>query len=107
MASPGGAFRRDRRCRGRTCFRVSRGAVTAQRERESREGRLARLGFADAVAAARDLEAIGGDHESLVNDLAQAADPDLAVRSLARLIRACGAEADELRGSLAQNMPLR
>jgi glutamate-ammonia-ligase adenylyltransferase len=81
--------------------------VTAQRERESREGRLARLGFVDAPAVERDLEVIGGDRAPLVSDLAQAADPDLAVRSLARLVRACGRDAEALRSSLAVDPLLR
>jgi glutamate-ammonia-ligase adenylyltransferase len=77
--------------------------VTYRTERESREGWLARLGFVDVAAASRDLEVVGCGSDRLVMDLAQAADPDLAVRSLARLVQARGAEPDEIRRALTDD----
>jgi glutamate-ammonia-ligase adenylyltransferase len=54
------------------------------------EGRLARLGFVDVPAVARDWADVGVDSVVLLDSLAAAADPDLAVRSLARLVAAAG-----------------
>jgi len=87
--------------------------VTPRRDRESPAARLARLGFTDVAAASRDLSTIRGTAsaggagreprgvERLVLELSQAADPDLAVRSLARLLDASGPGAGELRGALS------
>ncbi|MGI8700164.1 MAG: bifunctional [glutamine synthetase] adenylyltransferase/[glutamine synthetase]-adenylyl-L-tyrosine phosphorylase [Nocardioidaceae bacterium] len=77
--------------------------------RESPEARLARLGFTDVAAAARGIAAIVGDEpdrrvtDDLVLELAQAADPDLAVRSLARLVDGSGASTGDLRRSLVDD----
>jgi glutamate-ammonia-ligase adenylyltransferase len=60
------------------------------------EGRLARLGFVDVRAVARDWADIGVDSDALLESLAAAADPDLAARSLARLVGAAGERAPSL-----------
>jgi glutamate-ammonia-ligase adenylyltransferase len=60
------------------------------------EGRLARLGFVDVPAVARDWADIGVDSDDLLDSLAAAADPDLAARSLARLVGAAGEQAQRL-----------
>jgi [glutamine synthetase] adenylyltransferase / [glutamine synthetase]-adenylyl-L-tyrosine phosphorylase len=52
----------------------------------SRTARLARLGFRDVEAAAREWAAVGVDDEELLGNLAEAADPDLALRGFARLL---------------------
>jgi glutamate-ammonia-ligase adenylyltransferase len=72
-------------------------------ERFTSSGRLARLGFADVALAAQDWESIGVPREQLLENLASAADPDLAVRSLARLVAAAGAYVDRLRELLADD----
>ncbi len=75
-------------------------------ERETLHGRLARLGFVDVASAARDLHTIAVIDDELVAELGQAADPDLAVRSLARLTSlADGGEA--LRHALETDPTLR
>ncbi len=57
--------------------------------RESETGRLARLGFADVQAAAHNWAEVGRpDDEALLLSLAGAADPDQALRLLARLLEA-------------------
>jgi glutamate-ammonia-ligase adenylyltransferase len=73
------------------------------RGRATQPGRLARLGFADVDAAARDWEAIGCPEERLLQDLAAAADPDLAIRGLARLVAAAGGDAEPLCAALADD----
>ncbi|MEJ7629812.1 MAG: bifunctional [glutamine synthetase] adenylyltransferase/[glutamine synthetase]-adenylyl-L-tyrosine phosphorylase [Nocardioidaceae bacterium] len=75
--------------------------MTVRADRETPHGRLARLGFTDVAAASRGLDLIGAGQGNLVVALGQAADPDLAVRSLTRLIRASGDAGDELRHALA------
>jgi [glutamine synthetase] adenylyltransferase / [glutamine synthetase]-adenylyl-L-tyrosine phosphorylase len=60
------------------------------------EGRLARLGFVDVPAVARDWNEIGAAGDHLLESLAAAADPDLAARSLARLVAAAGEHAPRL-----------
>ena len=80
--------------------------MTVRPDRESAEARLARLGFLDVAAARRELEVIGAG-DLLVTDLAQAADPNLAVRSLARLLQAAGPDAAELSGAIGDNALLR
>ncbi|HEY3955494.1 MAG TPA: bifunctional [glutamine synthetase] adenylyltransferase/[glutamine synthetase]-adenylyl-L-tyrosine phosphorylase [Streptosporangiaceae bacterium] len=68
--------------------------------RSTLAGRLARMGFADAARA----EATVGQFslgEQLLDVLAAAADPDLALAGLARLLQAAGGEADALRAALA------
>jgi glutamate-ammonia-ligase adenylyltransferase len=64
------------------------------------EGRLARLGFVDVPAVARDWADVGVASDDLLESLAAAADPDLAVRSMARLVAAAGEQAPRLRGLL-------
>jgi glutamate-ammonia-ligase adenylyltransferase len=67
------------------------------------EGRLARLGFVDVPAVARDwadIGAVSGDGDHLLESLAAAADPDLAARSLARLVAAAGEHGPQLVGLL-------
>ena len=49
-------------------------------------GRLARLGFRDATASTREWAAVGCDDERLLEQLAAAADPDLALRTLTSLL---------------------
>src|ERR1700722_10174097 len=61
--------------------------VTVSGPRTSLTGWLARMGFADVPRAERDLAALGiagGDHP-LLAELAQAADPDLALTGLAQV----------------------
>ncbi|MGI8578600.1 MAG: bifunctional [glutamine synthetase] adenylyltransferase/[glutamine synthetase]-adenylyl-L-tyrosine phosphorylase [Nocardioidaceae bacterium] len=53
-------------------------------------GRLARLGFS-VEAAVRDWACVECPNETLLGELAQAADPDLALRSLARLVQVVAA----------------
>ncbi len=74
--------------------------------RTTAAGRLARLGFTDVGAAARDWQAISCRADRLLDDLAAAADPDLAIRSLARLVAAAGDLAPELCRALDDNEPL-
>ena len=59
-------------------------------------GRFARLGFMDVEAAHRDWIALGIDSDQVLETLASAADPDLAVRQLGRIVAAGGPQADEL-----------
>jgi [glutamine synthetase] adenylyltransferase / [glutamine synthetase]-adenylyl-L-tyrosine phosphorylase len=66
-------------------------------------GRLARLGFIDVARAEQEWEAVGVTSDRLLEDLALAADPDLALRSLARLVGAAGTFADRLRQLLADH----
>ncbi|MGH3471288.1 MAG: bifunctional [glutamine synthetase] adenylyltransferase/[glutamine synthetase]-adenylyl-L-tyrosine phosphorylase [Nocardioidaceae bacterium] len=75
-------------------------------ERVSRTGRLARLGFGDVAAAARDWGIIELDEEGLLKQLAEAADPDLAIRSLARLVVAAGPDAGDIRAALRSDQDL-
>ena len=69
-------------------------------------GRLARLGFSDVRTAARDWSAIGVDDLALLDTVAGAADPDLALRSLARLLSVSGPAVDELRTALVDDAEL-
>jgi len=64
------------------------------------------LGFVDVAATMRDLETIGTADGDLVIELGQAADPDLAVRSLARLLASAAADAEPLRAALADDRVL-
>ncbi|MDP9317572.1 MAG: bifunctional [glutamine synthetase] adenylyltransferase/[glutamine synthetase]-adenylyl-L-tyrosine phosphorylase, partial [Actinomycetota bacterium] len=77
--------------------------MTVRPRRETPQGRLSRLGFVDVAATMRDLETIGTADGDLVIELGQAADPDLAVRSLARLVHAAEPAAGRLRAALADN----
>jgi [glutamine synthetase] adenylyltransferase / [glutamine synthetase]-adenylyl-L-tyrosine phosphorylase len=67
------------------------------------EGRLARLGFVDVPAVARDWADVGVGSEQLLESLAAAADPDLAVRSLARLVAAAGEHGPQLQRLLGDD----
>ncbi|MGH8824499.1 MAG: bifunctional [glutamine synthetase] adenylyltransferase/[glutamine synthetase]-adenylyl-L-tyrosine phosphorylase [Jiangellaceae bacterium] len=76
----------------------------------SREGRLARAGFSDLVAAARELDrpvlsAVGPD-DGLLDALAQAADPDRALSALGRLLDAAS-DPDGLVTALRDDESLR
>ncbi len=71
----------------------------------SASGRLARLGFVDVEAATRNWAAVDCADDGLLESFAAAADPDLALRSLARLL-ADGAQADELRTALIRTTEL-
>ncbi|MEJ7742027.1 MAG: hypothetical protein WKF73_05440 [Nocardioidaceae bacterium] len=51
----------------------------------STQGGMARLGFADSAAATRNWSAIGSRDQALLHVVAAAADPDQALRLLARL----------------------
>jgi len=77
--------------------------VTNRQDRVTVHGRLARLGFVDVAGAARDLEAIGFADDNLTGELGQAADPDLAARSLARLLDSAGDERGMLLHALQTN----
>ena len=60
-------------------------------------GRLARLGFTDAERAQRECDALGIDSEQIVETLAvAAADPDLALRQLGRIVSAATGRAGDL-----------
>ena len=76
----------------------------------SREGRLARAGFRDVVAAARELErprlSGAGLDDGLLDALAQASDPDRALAGLGRLLDAAP-DADALIAALGDDEPLR
>lgn len=75
--------------------------------RVSPAGRLARLGFSDVDAASLEWARIDCADERLLESLAAAADPDLAIRSLARLLGAAGHEgAAELRVTLGADPEL-
>lgn len=83
---------------------------TSGASRESEQGRLARLGFEDTEAAARSLHLMGligtaGDAagDRVVEELARAADPDLAVQTLARVADAAGHRRDLLDGLRAES----
>ncbi len=71
--------------------------------RTTPKGRLARLGFSDIDAAARNWEAVAVPSDPLLASIAAAADPDLALRSVARLVSACGESAGDLRAALLGN----
>jgi glutamate-ammonia-ligase adenylyltransferase len=66
----------------------------------SSTGRLARLGFVDADTAALDWASIGVANDTLLESLGSSADPDLSIRSLARLVGAAGAYSDTLHALL-------
>ncbi len=68
--------------------------------RVTSSGRLARLGFVHVDAAERDLSAAGIETDEAVATFASAADPDLAVRQLARMVAAAGAGAAELSAAI-------
>jgi len=76
----------------------------------SREGRLARAGFADAGSAATTLARLGlaglADDDSLLDAVGRAADPDRALAALARLVDAA-ADRDELTAALRTDEALR
>jgi len=76
----------------------------------SREGRLARAGFKDVVAAARELErprlSGAGLDDRMLDALAQASDPDRALAGLGRLIDA-SPDAEALIAALGDDEPLR
>jgi glutamate-ammonia-ligase adenylyltransferase len=76
----------------------------------SREGRLARAGFKDVAAAARELErprlSGAGLDDGLLDALAQASDPDRALAGLGRLLDAAP-DADALVAALGDDEPLR
>ena len=66
-------------------------------------GRLARLGFFDGEAAARGWAELRLGSEHLLETLASAADPDLALRQLGRLIDAADTDAGGLRLALVED----
>jgi glutamate-ammonia-ligase adenylyltransferase len=70
------------------------------------EGRLARLGFSDVPTVARDWSIVDVEDDKLLVSVSGAADPDLAMRSLARLVAASGDGADKLRGALRADVEL-
>ena len=76
----------------------------------SREGRLARAGFADAGSAATTLDRLGlaglAADDSLLDAVGGAADPDRALGALARLVDAA-ADRDELTAALRTDEALR
>ena len=76
----------------------------------SREGRLARAGFADAGSAATALDRLGlaglAADDSLLDAVGGAADPDRALGALARLVDAA-ADRDELTAALRTDEALR
>ncbi len=69
-------------------------------------GRLARLGFSDVVAASLNWEAVGVKDDPLLERVAAAADPDLALRSLTRLITSSGRDAEDLKAALVNDAEL-
>ncbi|MGH3502816.1 MAG: bifunctional [glutamine synthetase] adenylyltransferase/[glutamine synthetase]-adenylyl-L-tyrosine phosphorylase [Nocardioidaceae bacterium] len=75
-------------------------------DRVTHGGRLARLGFTDVEAAARDWAEVDCADGVLLGNLARSADPDLALRSLARLVEAAGDDADELRTAMCRRPEL-
>ncbi len=80
--------------------------MSVRRDRETPQAHLARLGFGNVSATARDLKTIGVIGGDLVTELAKAADPDLAVRSLARLVLASGQGAPQLHRALKDDPAL-
>ncbi len=66
-------------------------------------GQFARRGFADVSAAVRSWTALSCQTEHLLASLSAAADPDLALRSLSRLLVAAAADAPELRAVLCDD----
>ncbi len=100
---------------GRGIEPPGRGAAPAGREGTA-VGGLARLGFEDAASAARDWDRIGVPDPRLLRLISAAADPDLAIRSLARLVTARNpsvrspdggdADAAELRAALRDDTGL-
>jgi glutamate-ammonia-ligase adenylyltransferase len=76
----------------------------------SREGRLARAGFADAGSAATALDRLGlaglAADDNLLDAVGGAADPDRALGALARLVDAA-ADRDELTAALRTDEALR
>jgi [glutamine synthetase] adenylyltransferase / [glutamine synthetase]-adenylyl-L-tyrosine phosphorylase len=76
----------------------------------SREGQLARAGFADAGRAATALDRLGlaglAADDSLLSAVGRAADPDRALGALARLVDAA-ADRDELTAALRTDEALR
>lgn len=79
------------------------GLVTDGRVTET--GQFTRLGFLDAAAAVRNWVEVDVPCEHLLRSLTAAADPDLALRSLARLLAADRTSAGELRDELATDAP--
>ncbi|KNB52822.1 bifunctional [glutamine synthetase] adenylyltransferase/[glutamine synthetase]-adenylyl-L-tyrosine phosphorylase [Streptomyces caatingaensis] len=79
--------------------------------RSSTFSRLVRHGFTDPAMAGRLLEADGlaavRDDPVLLDALGATADPDLALRGLARLVEAAGEDARTLLDTLAAAKPLR
>jgi glutamate-ammonia-ligase adenylyltransferase len=76
------------------------------RGRSNTDARLARLGFSDVSTTARDWALVGVDDEGLLASVAAGADPDLAMRSLARLVSACDDDAAALRTALRDDVEL-
>ena len=70
------------------------------------DGRLARLGFSDVSTAALNWSIVGIEDTVLLASLAAAADPDLAMRSLARVVSASGDDAPALRAALRDDVEL-
>jgi [glutamine synthetase] adenylyltransferase / [glutamine synthetase]-adenylyl-L-tyrosine phosphorylase len=70
------------------------------------DGRLARLGFSDVSTAAGNWSTVGVEDDVLLASVAAAADPDLAMRSLARVVSAGGDDAAALRAALHDDVEL-
>jgi glutamate-ammonia-ligase adenylyltransferase len=79
--------------------------MTAGARGSTPAARLARLGFADPARAERDLAALHVDDDT-VSDLADTADPDLAVRALARLVDAAP-DREQLLSTLRASVEVR
>ncbi|HEU4539621.1 MAG TPA: bifunctional [glutamine synthetase] adenylyltransferase/[glutamine synthetase]-adenylyl-L-tyrosine phosphorylase [Jiangellaceae bacterium] len=78
--------------------------------RTSREAWLARTGFADAAAAARELDrpelAELADDKEFLRSVSAAADPDLALKAVARLLSAAS-DGGDLAGALREDDQFR
>ncbi len=71
-----------------------------RQDRPDSAGRLARLGFSDVAAAQRDWSIVAVASEQVLEAFAAAADPDLALRQLARMVTRPGSEPVALRRAL-------
>jgi [glutamine synthetase] adenylyltransferase / [glutamine synthetase]-adenylyl-L-tyrosine phosphorylase len=74
--------------------------------RVTETGQFARLGFTDATAAVRHWAQVASSSQQLLLSLAAAADPDLALRALTRLLAAESNESASLRAALESDPQL-
>jgi [glutamine synthetase] adenylyltransferase / [glutamine synthetase]-adenylyl-L-tyrosine phosphorylase len=74
--------------------------------RVTETGQFARLGFSDAAAAVRHWAEVDSSSPDLLQSLATAADPDLALRALTRLLAAAGEGSAPLRTALESDRQL-